>query len=271
MPTTHNQLLHYELLRSHPGNECLVMIHGAGGSTDTWRPQREALNKHFNLLLVDLPGHGQTGTLPDEPDKYTISLIAETVWEVVEHLKLGPVCLVGTSLGSIICLEMRVQRPELVSSVILAGPIVRLNTKLRILASLSVTLTNLLGYRTFFRLGAHIVLPRRNHKRSRDVFVRESTALNRAAFHKWIKMVANMGENLENLFKAGSSIPYLLISGSQDHLFLSPAKEYVEHHKNAQLAILPNCGHVVTIERARKFNKLCIDFLLAIGAQQAKK
>ena len=47
----------------------------------------------------------------------------------------------------------------------------------------------------------------------------------------------------------------------QDHLFLKPAIEYAGVHANADIKVIQGCGHVVSIEKAQKFNKICLDFL----------
>lgn len=259
--TPNEDLLYYELENQQQNAPWLVLLHGAGGSTETWRLQREALAKHFNLLLVDLPGHGKTAKRPNPHPTYTFNNIAQRVWEVVDFLKLSTVHLVGTSLGSIICLEMRVQRPDQVVSVVLAGAVVKLNSKLRMIAAACPPLARLLGHKAFFKMGAYLILPRRNHKRSRDIFIQESVALSKKEFKKWMSLLGNLGDTLQALFHTPTIIPHLLVSGSQDHLFLSPAKAFTHFHESANIEIFPNCGHVVTIEKARKFNQVCIDYI----------
>ena len=49
--------------------------------------------------------------------------------------------------------------------------------------------------------------------------------------------------------------------GSQDHLFLPPAKSYAALHPNADISVIQDCGHVVSIEQAEQFNHICLDFL----------
>jgi len=257
-------LLYYECERHPTSKAWLVLLHGAGGSTATWRLQREALARQFNLLLVDLPGHGQTANRPNPHPNYTFENIASRVWQVVDHLKLFGVHLVGTSLGSIICLAMREQRPQQVFSVVLAGAVVKLNTKLKMIAAACPPLARLLGHRAFFRMGAHLILPRKNHKRSRDIFIRESDALSKTEFEKWMGLFGNLNDTLKRLFHAPTIVPHFLVSGSQDHLFLGPAKAFVQLHKCARIEIFPNCGHVVTIERAKKFNQACIDYIKSL-------
>jgi pimeloyl-ACP methyl ester carboxylesterase len=262
---SNEHLLYFETHEHLVSNEWLLLVHGAGGSTRTWKRQIEELGAHYNLLIIDLPGHGNNASNSYQFPDYSFLFMADKLWEVVDHLKINKIHIIGVSLGTIICLQMRQLQPDRILSVIMPGAIVKLNTKLKILASVSLSLAKVIGYRSFYKLSASIMLPRKNHKKSRDVFIRESKALSISEFKKWTGLYYNLNKTLLNFFESKSPIPHLLIMGSQDHLFLQPAKEYVIYHKNAKLLVIPDCGHVVSIERAKKFNSSCLEFLKSIS------
>ena len=50
-------MLKYEII-DNKAEEWVVFIHGIGGSTKTWNKQIDAFSENYNLLLLDLPGHG---------------------------------------------------------------------------------------------------------------------------------------------------------------------------------------------------------------------
>jgi pimeloyl-ACP methyl ester carboxylesterase len=254
-------LLHYEIHKAHPDAEWLVLIHGAGGSTVTWKRQVPSLGQHYNLLVVDLPGHGRMSERPNEEPSYTFEHIGERIWEVVDHLRLKRVHLLGVSLGTVIALSMREQRPQHVASLVNGGAIIRLSAGLKVLATASLTLAKVIGYPAFYRLSAIIMMPRKNHQKSRDVFIRESRFLSTDEFRKWTAMYRGLNKTLKRLFAAASDIPHLVVMGAQDHLFLDQAKLYAKLHRTVQLEVIPRCGHVVTIEQAEQFNAMCLAFL----------
>jgi pimeloyl-ACP methyl ester carboxylesterase len=258
-----NQLLHYEThLCDQPGATWMLFVHGAGGSTRTWRRQIDDLSQAYHLLMIDLPGHGQMAHRKNDTPVYTFERIATEIWQVVDHLKIETCHLVGVSLGAIIVLEMRESRPEQTISVILSGPILKLNTKLKTLASLSLGLAKIIGYPSFYKLSALIMMPRNNHKKSRSVFIKESRVLTTDEFRKWTNMYHGLNATLKQLFHKPLSHPHLLVSGEQDHLFLHAAVDYAKIHPgHTQLEIVPKCGHVVSIEKASVFNQLCLEFL----------
>ncbi len=256
-------MLHHEVHVHKPSAEWLLFIHGAGGSTVTWKRQVPVLSERYNLVLIDLPGHGRTADQKRADDRYTFELIGKRIWEVVDHLKLETVHLVGVSLGTIIALTMQEQRPGMIKSLINAGAIVRLNRKLRVLASSSLALAKIIGYPAFYRLSARIMMPRRNHEKSRQIFIRESKVLSTDEFRKWTAMYYGLNKTLRKLFEAPARVPHLMVMGAQDHLFRDEARRYADTHEFVRFEVVPKCGHVVSIERADAFNTLCMEHLQA--------
>lgn len=261
-------ILHYETHIKGEDCEWLLMIHGAGGSTRTWKRQVEHLSKKFNLLIIDLPGHGESAKKPSRDDVYTFSVISHRVWEVVDHMNIEKVHVLGVSLGAIIALRVEQLYSTRVKSVVLAGAIVHLNRKLKVIAATSLFLAKLIGYRSFYKMAARIALPRNNHKTSRDIFIRESEALTVTEFRKWTEMYRSLNVTLKELFAEVTEVPRLLLMGDQDHLFLNPALEYVKHRTNSILKIFEKCGHVVNIEQPETFNAHCLAFISEVSQKR---
>jgi len=260
-----NGRLYFETYQNDSNTEWVLFVHGAGGSTRTWKRQVEDIGAQYNLLIIDLPGHGKNAGHSHIYPDYTFEFLANKIWEVVDYLKIPSIHIVGISLGTIICLEIREVRPQSVLSVIMPGAIVRLNTKLKVLANLSLAIAKVIGYANFYKMSARIMMPRNNHKKSRDVFIKESKALTTDEFRKWTALYYGLNKTLNQLFKAKSDIPHLLVMGDQDHLFLHPAQKYADLHDNASIHVAPKCGHVVSIEKAAIFNEVCLKFLNRTG------
>ena len=51
----------------------LVFVHGSGGSHHQWNHQRQFFQESYNVVLVDLPGHGPT----ECPGEESVDLYAE--------------------------------------------------------------------------------------------------------------------------------------------------------------------------------------------------
>jgi magnesium chelatase accessory protein len=86
----------------------LLLLHGTGASTHSWRDVMPKLSPHFTVIAPDLPGHAFTNPAP----KQTLSLpgMAAAVAMLLKELKLAPVRAVGHSAGAAILVRMAVER-----------------------------------------------------------------------------------------------------------------------------------------------------------------
>ena len=75
-------MLNYKLHNNNK-KENLVFIHGFGGSTKTWKKQIDFFSQKFNLLLIDLPGHGNSV----KKKKITPEYVSMKIKEVLDFLK----------------------------------------------------------------------------------------------------------------------------------------------------------------------------------------
>ena len=67
-----------------PGHEWVVFVHGAGGSSSIWYRQVREFRKAFNVLLIDLRGHGdsQPPLLMPYEGEYTFDVLSREILEV---------------------------------------------------------------------------------------------------------------------------------------------------------------------------------------------
>lgn len=110
--------LHYQRM-GWPGPSPVVLLHGLGLSTFTWRKIVPALAEHREVVALDLLGFGRSDK--PQPADYSVTGQAEVVLRFLEALDLAAVTLVGHSLGGAVALALAVQRPERVARLILIG------------------------------------------------------------------------------------------------------------------------------------------------------
>jgi 3-oxoadipate enol-lactonase len=91
--------------------EPLLLIHGLGCSGANWAFQVAALEHRFRLIIPDLPGSGHSSPPRSE---YTIAGFANSMWRLMDHLKIRETNIVGFSLGGAVALEMATLRPSCV-------------------------------------------------------------------------------------------------------------------------------------------------------------
>ena len=238
-------------------------MHGAGGSSSIWFKQLREFKKHFNILLLDLRGHGdsQPGLKDAFDDKYTFDFITEDILEVLDYLKIQKSHFIGISLGTVLIRNLAEKYPGRVESMVLGGAIIRLDMRFRILMGFGGLFKSLVPYIWLYKLFTFAIMPDGNHKESRLLFVREAKRMYQKEFVRWYKMGSQINRLLR-FFRAGDiNIPTLYVMGGEDYLFLPSVKKMVQKQSQSSLLTIEHCGHVVNVEQPQLFNRFVIDFV----------
>lgn len=256
-------MLYYKKYQKEEHKDWVIFIHGAGGSSSIWFQQLKAFKEAFNILLVDLRGHGKSKDVLQKyyDREYTFDDISHDIFEVLDHLEIEKAHFIGVSLGTIIIRNLNELQPERVKSAILCGAITRLNIRSRVLVLLGNIFKKVIPYMWLYSFFAWIIMPRKRHAESRNLFIREAKKLYQKEFLKWFKLTHTVNPLLKYFKEKETSTPMLYVMGSEDHMFLPPVQQIVAVHKQAFLEVIENCGHVCNVEKPTDFNDISIGFL----------
>jgi pimeloyl-ACP methyl ester carboxylesterase len=259
-------MLHYTTYLHESSKKWVTFVHGAGGSSTIWFKQIRAFKAEFNVLFLDLRGHGNSKpSLKDAfKNKYTFDNVTNDIVEVIDFLNIEKSHFVGISLGTILIRNLAEKYPDRVESMILGGAIMKLNFRSQVLVKLGVVFKSVIPYMMLYRFFAYIIMPRKNHKASRLLFVNEAKKLYQKEFIRWFKLTSEINPLLRFFRAKDINIPTLYIMGEQDHLFLPSIRKIVNAHVKSTLLVIESCGHVVNVDRPLVFNTNTIAFIKAV-------
>jgi magnesium chelatase accessory protein len=92
---------HVQVMGSGP---VLLLLHGTGASTHSWRKAAKLLASEFCIVMPDLPGHAFS-TLPRQ-GQFSMPGMADAVSVLLKEMQLTPAVAVGHSAGAAIVLRM---------------------------------------------------------------------------------------------------------------------------------------------------------------------
>ncbi len=93
---------HVQVLGEGPA---LVLLHGTGAATHSWRDIAPLLATTHTVIALDLPGHGFTA-MPARPTDCSLPQVARGVSEVLLALDVKPTAFIGHSAGAAIAVRM---------------------------------------------------------------------------------------------------------------------------------------------------------------------
>ena len=260
-------MINYIIYKNENSDQWVTFVHGAGGSSSIWFKQIRDFKSQYNVLLLDLRGHGNSNSQIKKAfkQKYTFESIANDVLEVIDHLKIEKSHFVGISLGTILIRQLAEMHPERVQSMILGGAILKMNFRSQILMKLGNTFKYVLPYLVLYKFFAFVIMPKKSHKQSRLLFINEAKKLYQKEFIKWFKLTAEINPVLKWFRQVELDIPTLYVMGEEDYMFLSSVRLVVEkHYKSSKLFVIERCGHVVNVEQPVIFNTEVLSFIGSI-------
>ena len=251
----------------------IMLIHGIGSSSITWGdiPDRLAATG-AHVIVVDLPGHGQSSK---QPGDYSLGALASALRDLIDHLGIARVHLVGHSLGGGVALQFSYQFPERVRSIVLVasgGLGVEAFTGLRAAALPGSELAIRWAINDHTLAAASWVGRQLNrvglapHALSPGALETASWLADedrRTAFLSTLRSVVNVkGQRVSALEKLhllnGSSV--LIIWGDRDPMI--PMEHGVNAHRllpGSRLVIFPGATHEPHVQDPQRFTDLIVD------------
>ena len=245
----------------------VLLVHGLGSSTEDWEPQVEALSRDFTVVAYDVRGHGRTSK---PGGSYSVAQIAEDAAELIQALSLGPVHIVGLSMGGMIAFQLAADHPELVRSLVIvnSGPEMVLRTfKERLGIVQRRLIVRLMGMRKMGQVLADKLLPGGEHATRRVVFADRWARNDKGAYLRALS--ALVGWTVTDKLPAITQ-PVLVVTADQDYTPVAWKQWYTALMPNARLAVIPESRHMMPVERPQPFHEALLPFLAGAGRGVAR-
>ncbi len=261
--TSHRGLKwHYEIT-GH--GDAILFIHGFGGSSRWWGAQREFLQRDFQVITIDLPGHGESSWMP-----VTLSEMATDLRQLLHMLGITHLSLAASSFGGLVALELYRQMPNEIMRASFVGVIPKFARADNYPAGLDIDKIRKLSgqfdgdygavLEIFFR--SLFTTKERNSEQFKAVkSLRESEKLPQ---REALKSFLDILEKADLRDRVSSVIcPTQYITGKEDYICPQEIMAWVEEHThNARFDVIESCGHLPFLTETIEYNRLLEDFLL---------
>jgi|SRR5450830_1352985 len=241
------------------GGVPIFFIHALGLDLSVWEQQFSAFGCDHDLIAIDLPGHGLSALLDAAP---SFAAMAHIVGKVIDHLDIGPVHLVGISVGGMIAQTVAVTRPELVCSLTLIATSCTFPEPLRKVLTERAQVVRQQGMEGIIPLHLERWFPQDFRQRRPDVLDRFSKILFRQKpeFHAGMwDMVATL--DIEHQLRT-LCCPVMVVAGEDDPSAAPAAGKIIaDRIDDAKLIVIRASGHFPQIEHSAEFNNAMRAFI----------
>lgn len=100
----------------------VLFIHGVGMNAAIWQPQIERMADRWDVIAIDMLGHGRSPLPPQVPE---LADYARQAIRLLDHLGLNSVSVVGHSMGALVAQELALLAPERVSRIVSLNAVFR--------------------------------------------------------------------------------------------------------------------------------------------------
>ncbi len=254
--------------------EVLLLLHGMGGSSQTWRSVIGPLSRTHRVLAPDLLGHGHS-TKPRSD--YSLGAFAVLLRDFLDELGITRVTIVGHSLGGGIAMQFIYQHPDYGQRLVLVGsgglgPDVGLTLRLLslpgaewILPAVAPQPVLAAGDRLWSWLRKTGIQSPRGEETWR-AYSSLADAATREAFLRTLRAVVDhrgQAVNALGRISTRTGFPIMVIWGEQDAIIpVKHAYAVQQARPDLRLEVLPEVGHYPQVERPAEVAALIADFVV---------
>jgi pimeloyl-[acyl-carrier protein] methyl ester esterase len=253
---------HYEVSGT---GEVIVMIHGLGASGRIWQAQKDFLQTDFQVVTVDLPGHGKSGWMP-----VTLLEMAGDIRQILNSIGTSQFSLVASSMGGLVALELYRMIPQDIMRISLAGSIPKFAKGPNYPAGLDIDKIRFLSkqfdgdYASILDIFFRSLFTVKERESGRFKWVKEFRQSEALPDREALKCFLDILEKTDLRDRIASMIcPLQFITGAEDYICPRAIMDWVAGHThNARFDFMEGCGHLPFLVGAEEYNRLLEDFLL---------
>jgi pimeloyl-ACP methyl ester carboxylesterase len=247
---------------SGDGEKHVLLIHGLGGSAESWINNIDFFARHLHVFAPDLLGFGKS----DKPEiRYTMKTFTNFIDKFLDSIGIKKTHVIGSSMGGQIAAEYAISHPARVEKLVLIAPAgippkeFRGTDELRRYVKVldAKNLNDIRKALTPVDANSHAI----TSAYVNSVYEYISMPRARHAFLSSLQE-STKASRLANRLKAIRA-KTLVVWGKDDNLIpIKYCEPFISKMENCRLLLIERCGHRPHAEKPNVFNEAVIDFLL---------
>lgn len=239
----------------------VVFVRGTGADSSRWMPQVEGYRDRYRCLIFDNRGSGKSDA---PPGPYSVEMMAEDVWALLDHEGVDRAHLSGLSLGGAIALRMAVDDPDRVATLQLHGSWARTHGYAAMYLGLLKRFLETGGLDLYYEGALLYLFP--------PDYITENYALVQGILDRMKEnsspaagLLGQLDANLthDEAARLGAVRAPTLVTVGELDMCLPPyfSQELADGIPGAELVVFPGGSHLFGIQDPETFNRVTLDWL----------
>jgi pimeloyl-ACP methyl ester carboxylesterase len=241
----------------HGEGKPIVFSHGWLEDCSIWDSQVKHFSKNYALIPYDHRGHGRSDKPKAGGGNYSVQVLSNDLYALIQKLNLEKSILVGFSLGGFAAILLALEHPDKISKLVLVGATARM--ALSTSAKFWVFGIHIYGWERYLRMSCKYRFYKPPKQMVNEELARVLKVDKSIALECWRELT----ENYDVRDKVSKiDVPTLIIVGEKDEVNLEASRYLNREIKGSELRIIPNSGHTVMIEKPQEFNQILEEFII---------
>lgn len=255
--------LHYE----HDGQGTdLVLLHGLGGTLHDWDRFIPDLSRYHRVLRWDVRGFGASGK-PAGP--YSPQLFARDLAGLIRTLGITKTHVAGISMGGVIAQRFTLDYPEFVSSLTLMSTSSEVGEAAQKAWGKTADIIEQRGFSSSTEFAQRVFAPSfvKNAPQEVQAMVERTATNDPRAYAAAARAIGSYNWTAE---LRRIQVPTLILQGCEDQL--TPPGGSIKLSRGiprSRLLMIPDCGHVIPVEKPALFQQTLLAFLAGVDFSRA--
>lgn len=243
----YNGDIYYQYLEAK-SQETLVFLHGFSLDHRMWKPQIEEFSSKFNILVYDLRGYGKS-LMPNQNYSHHNDLL-----ELLNHLELKQVHLIGLSMGGRVAIDFTLEHPEFVKTLTvldssLGGYKSTVDFSIRVDKDLQKAQEEWLSHEVFKYTNKSPHLANKL-----KLILNDYSGWHWLNGNKYEQVILDAKDRLHEI-----TCPTQILVGEHDLEYFKNIGQYMhERITHSNYKLVPNSGHMSNLENSKYVNELIL-------------
>ncbi|MBI4308894.1 MAG: alpha/beta hydrolase [Candidatus Omnitrophica bacterium] len=263
LKTNRGLIWHYDIAGS---GEPVLFIHGFGASGHWWSAQKESLARAYQVITVDLPGHGESDWMP-----VGLNEMAVDIRQILNAIGAAYISVAASSFGGLVALELYRMMAGHIMRMSFVGAIPKFARGPNYPAGLDIDKIRKLSgqfngdYTAVLDIFFRSLFTMKEREGPRSQWVKQLRAGDPVPRREALKAFLDILEKADLRDRLSSVIcPLQFITGSGDYICPREIMDWVAGHAyNARFDFIDECGHLPFLTEVEEYNRLLEDFLIS--------